>query len=220
MAVLAIFMTGVVTVLTTALHTTGSSYARAAATNQAEVRLEVMTRDLRNAVNCPSGVSLGTGSSATSGIAIQVSAGPQIQMCDPSSGLPAANSTSQLPQTSIVTWTCAFGAGSSYTCSRCVTATSAAAPGSCTSSSSGLTNVMTGVLYLGLTGLSGTPASLQSPLTGNWSLASGYLSWIGISAQLAQLSNPNATSNGATAVTGSKPIAVQTGVELRNYGTF
>ncbi len=216
MLVLAVFMSGAVTLLTTSFHTENGTVARAAATNQAEVRLEVLTRDVRNAVTCPSGVTLGMGATATYGI--EVTAGPQIQMCDPSPGLPAAGTGDQLPLTSVVTWTCASGSPATDTCDRCVTPTSAAPPTQCGTGSPGLTNSIVGVLSLALSGLTGTPASLVPSLSGPYALTTGGISWIGINAQLAQLSYPNSGSGSGTVMPGSKPIALETGIDLRNYG--
>jgi prepilin-type N-terminal cleavage/methylation domain-containing protein len=214
-----------------AFRSSSESSSRTAATNQAEVRFAVLTRDLRQVVTCPPGFTGGANSTFNSiylGAVSNLSYSNQfvLQMCDPAPGLPQA-AGSQLPQKAFVTWTCVTATES---CTRQVQNIS----GNSVTGAATTTNTITGVVSLTLTGLvQGYNASTQlwtidTLGTGNFTPTDNYqlnpptssdtifwLQWVGITAQIASLRAPDSTSN-LTQATGTAPVAFQTGVTLRN----
>jgi hypothetical protein len=218
---------------------------RSAAAAQAEVGFQTLTRDLRNAAVCPSYVSgsttsypTGAGGQQVSGLL--VSAGPTVQFCAPVPG----SHTTDPPAEALFTWTCNT-ASSTESCTRswqpllCPVSSGSptAASTSCSigapyaSSSSSTTKPIYGVTSINLTGLvSGANATLTSDASctsssGYWSyslLSNGScpLSWVGINASVANLTDPSnpAGSSNQQITQNTSPISVQTGAELRNFG--
>jgi prepilin-type N-terminal cleavage/methylation domain-containing protein len=212
-----------------AFRSTSETTQRTSASNQAEVRLQVLTRDLRQATPCPASLSIGTGTTldgtTSAGIVVASSTtGLTLQMCDPAPGLPPSSATSQVPQSALVTWTCSKSTAACVRQTQNITGTSL-------TGTAQTTNTLTGVTSLSLTGVTvaaGQSAPATTTLatlgTSNAS-AKDYLlvpggtnssiSWVGVTAQIASLKNPDSTSNLAQA-TASVPVIVQTGIALRN----
>jgi prepilin-type N-terminal cleavage/methylation domain-containing protein len=217
--------------VSTAFKQSTQTTDRAIAASRAEVGLEQLTSDMRDATPCAkglqiSGASTTLTSNSTDQAGIIYAAGPVLEMCDPAPGL-AASST-QLPNPSLVVWTyCAsvgVGCAAADTWTRQVYSISGT-----TASSPAVTKVIFGVLSPTLTGLTSTigstTAAANSTLTaGDYFLnaassgsGSGTLiSWVGVSASIVDLSNPQIASSSVEPNTTSIPF--QTGTELRNYG--
>lgn len=218
--------------MSTAFRSSSETSSRTAATNQAEVRFEVLTRDLRQAVSCPTGLTFG-GSASTSSIGLVITAPASsvtLQVCDPAPGLPVSAAGSQVPQAALVTWTCTY---STKSCTRQTQNIS----GSNVTGTATTTNTITGVVSLSLNGLVRTfngfstynptgYANLATLGTANfYAGATAYtfypenpnpwVTWVGISAQIVSLRTPDSTTN-LTPATGTSPVTFQTGVALRN----
>jgi prepilin-type N-terminal cleavage/methylation domain-containing protein len=203
---------------------------RVISSTTAEVGIQKLVIDLRYALNssaCP--ITVGVPASGVY----------TLSMCEQSGALSAAVSgTNTYPSftsaSTQVTWTC-------NTTASAYAYTSGAAPFSApaetcnrnfgTGASSG-TIGFHGIEALTLTGLVGTAGTNQAITSGSactgtgtvtctYSLSSGLansLSWVGISATLADLKNPLVQADTTTVQT-SDLIPVQTGAELRNFGT-
>ncbi len=207
-----------------AFRSSSETSARSAATNQAEVRFAVLTRDLRQAHPCPTPLFSGL-ATAVYGNSLT------LQMCDPAPGSPLSSAGSEAPQSALVTWTC-------------ITATESCARQTQNVGATGLTgtatttNTITGVKSLTLTAIAYqygyTNPSLYTVATlgtGNFSSNQAFqfsapsfndqnyqITWMGISAQIVSLKTPDSTSN-LTQATGTAPVTFQTGVTLRNPNT-
>jgi prepilin-type N-terminal cleavage/methylation domain-containing protein len=201
-----------------------------ASASQGDVGLERLILDLRQAVNGSCGGGAVTGVDVSENAAQTITT---LSMCAPS-GAPATYTTTVAASTVTaagisvtavpVVWTC------NTTSSPYTAGTLTVAPETCTRTLSGSgSGSIRGVTSLTLTGLvngSATPTALAvAGSTTTYTLSAtatgsqtGTLSWVGISASLADLHNPGDTSD-VSVVTASAPIPVQTGAGLLNYGT-
>jgi prepilin-type N-terminal cleavage/methylation domain-containing protein len=218
--------------ISTAFKQTTQITDRAIAASRAETGLQVLTDDLRDATPCVKGLTIsGAGATLTGNSTDQAgiiyAAGPVLEMCDPTPGL-TTTGTNQFPNSALVVWTyCASVAGS---CTAADTWTRQVYPISGTTASSpSTTHVIFGVLSPTLTGLTSSISPATTPATSTLSAGDYFLntsssgsgsgtliSWIGVSASVVDLSNPQSASSSAEP--NSTSIPIQTGTELRNYG--
>ncbi|WP_249009827.1 prepilin-type N-terminal cleavage/methylation domain-containing protein [Conexibacter sp. DBS9H8] len=204
--------------------------AHAYSGSQGEVGLERLVLDLRQAVN---GSCAGVSGIEVAQEAYGNGAVTTVSLCDPS-GVPTSYTTTSASQTTTVAglssaaepviWTCNT-ANSTY-----ASGSLTVGPESCLRTAAGVTGMeVHGLISLDLTGLvdgSTTPSPITaSGATNLYTLnltaaagEAGSLSWVGLSAQLADLQDPNNPTDLST-VTASAPFAVHTGASLLNYGT-
>lgn len=205
-----------------AFSVSNASTARVAATSGAEVGLQRLVLDVRDAING----SCAFNGASVSGVSIALAGTvTTLQMCDPAPGQSAPGTA--LPSEG-VQWQCNTGTSGATpppeTCVRSTDTGTQAQPALSTS------NRITGVQALELQGIlnsATTPvylpcdssAACTANATATYTLNPGAtgLSWIGIVASLGQNSSPGAGV--VSTVAGTAPLAVRTGAALLNFGT-
>ncbi len=222
-----VLVAGLIGVIVVGFAGYGLSYAfkqssniinRTQMTSTAELGLNELVRDLREASMCPIGLKLTSTTYLTSSATVQggivYSTGPELQFCVPQPGLAASAAGSQTPAQSLVTWSYS---SSSQALTRTIQSISGTALTG-TASSQTVYGIASAPVFTGLTGPS--TAAMGTLATGtNYVLTPGSaasLSWIGISVSLADLQAVGSTT---TTVSGTSTVPVQTGAALRNFGT-
>jgi prepilin-type N-terminal cleavage/methylation domain-containing protein len=220
--------------VSTAFKQSTQTTDRAIAASRAEVGLEQLISDLRDATPCVKGLAIsGAGSTLTGNSTDQAgiiyASGPILEMCDPAPGL-TTSGTNQFPSSALVVWTYCASVGGSCTAADTWTRQVYSISGT-TASSPSTTKVVFGVLSPTLTGLTSTFTSTSSTAATTSTLSAGdyflnaassysgsgtLVSWVGVSASIADLSNPQIASSSVEPNTTSIPF--QTGTQLRNYG--
>jgi prepilin-type N-terminal cleavage/methylation domain-containing protein len=207
------------TALILAYHSSAASASRTEIASAAEVALERLTDDVRDAAaTCSTSNGLGNGITVTIGTGTT-----EIEMCDPASGQQVTSPSSSLPPgTNVVAWYCDT-AGTTDTCGRYV-ATSASAISTDITGQFAPQTTIHGVQSVTLTGTiasgSGSPTGANfSAGTTTYPLVASSgtsaLSWLGISLSLLQLRDPSAA--GTATVPDTAPFVVSTGIEPRNF---
>jgi prepilin-type N-terminal cleavage/methylation domain-containing protein len=209
--------------LARAFNVSNASTARVTASSNAEVGIERLVVDLRDAVN--GGCSFNK--TSLTGVVVSLSGSvTTVQMCDPNvNGTAIGNA----PPTEAVQWVCNTAAIAStvpaQTCVRSMDTGTSSTPAVSTNSRisgvqtlrlKGILNAAGGAVFLPC----GTTVACTATQSVTYTLASGAalsLSWVGLAAGIGQNVAPGA--GGTQTVAASQTLAINTGAALRNFGT-